>query len=268
MIATFESSICVTGGFDIGARSVKTAILSHSGGESTVVAKAVVQISGCGDNALESRTAIRESWRQVLRETNLSARDVDSMASTGSGARPAVRVGRVFGHSSYAQGARFLFPDATVALEVDVNRIHCILLRDPSGRIRQAEGDDEPFGALACRSVQRADGPAVPSTGAPLPEYLATRAALLLRSLTMSEKIALTGGMVRDAGFVQGLWRELLTLDSHSSLLISPEATFAGAYGAAILAARRFVRLSRSSIPSVTEVFDARLPDRRVQLLN
>src|SRR5205814_8063531 len=128
-----------------------------------------------------------------LRETNLSARDVDNMASTGSGARRAVRVGRLYGHSSYALGARLLFPDATVALEVDVNRIHCVLLRDPTGSIRQAERDDEPFGALA--SVQRVDGPAAPSAGASLPEYLATRAALLLRSLTTSEKVALTGGM-------------------------------------------------------------------------
>ena len=204
----------------------------------------------------------------MLREANLSARDVDLMASTGSGARPAVRVGRLYGHSSYAHGAQLLFPDATVALEVDVNRIHCVLLRDPTGRIRQAECDDEPFAALACRSVRGVDGASAPAAGASLPEYLAMRAALLLRSLTMSEKVALTGGMVRDAAFVQRLWRELLTLDSQASLLISPEATFAGAYGAAILAARRFARLSRPSIPGFTDSFVARLPDRGEQLLN
>ncbi len=268
VLTTFENQTCMTGGLDIGVRSVKMAILSHSGGESAVVAKAVVQIPGCGDDAHESRTAIRDSWRQVLREANLSARDVDLIASTGSGARPAVRVGRLYGQSSYALGARLLFPDGTVALEVDVDQIHCVLLKDPTGRIRPAERNNEPFGAHACRSEWHVDGPSAPSDGVSLAEQLATRAARLLSSLTTSEKVVLTGGMVRDAGFVQSLWTELLTLDSQASLLISPEATFAGAYGAAILAARRFARLSRSSIPGFTDPFVARLPDRRDQSLN
>ena len=198
MLTAFESSTCVTGGLDIGARSVKLAILSHSGAESAVLAKSLVQISGCGDDARETRTAILESWRQVLREANLSAHDVDLMASTGAGARPTVRVGQIYGQSSHALGARLLFPDGTVALD--------------------------------------------------------------LQSLTMSEEVVLTGGMVRDAGFVQSLWRELLALDSRASLLISPEATFAGAYGAAILAARRFARISRPSIPGFTDSVVARLP--------
>ena len=258
MLTTFESSTCVTGGLDIGARSVKLAILSHSGAESAVVAKAVVQIPECRDDARESRTAIRESWRQVLREANLSARDVDLIASTGSGARPTVRVGRRYGQSSHALGARLLFPDGTVALEVDEDQIHCVLLRDPTGPIKPAEREDEPFGTVACRSVRHVDGPSA----------LATRAALLVRSLTMREKVVLTGGMVRDAGFVQSLWRELLALDSRASLLISPEATFAGAYGAAILAARRFARISRPSIPGFTDSVVARPTDRSAQLLN
>ena len=84
----------------------------------------------------------------------------------------------------------------------------------------------------------------------------------------MREKVVLTGGMVRDAGFVQSLWRELLALDSRASLLISPEATFAGAYGAAILAARRFARISRPSIPGFTDSVVARPTDRSAQLLN
>jgi activator of 2-hydroxyglutaryl-CoA dehydratase len=57
--------------------------------------------------------------------------------------------------------------------------------------------------------------------------------------------VVLTGGIVRDADFVHSLWGRLLTPESKVSLLISPDAVFAGAYGAAILAARRFRRLSR-----------------------
>ena len=59
--------------------------------------------------------------------------------------------------------------------------------------------------------------------------------------------------MVHNADFVHGLWRELLAPESHLSLLLSPEAVFAGAYGAAILAARRFERTARSSAPASIE---------------
>jgi benzoyl-CoA reductase subunit D len=235
----------VTGGLDVGARSIKMAILSHRGADSAVLAKAVVRISGrCGADG--ARTAIRQSWRQVLAEASLSVRDVDNIASTGSAARNVARVGHLYGHSGQALGARLLFPDATVALEADVDQIHCVLLRANSGRTRRT-ASDEPTGALAHRAVVH-DEPWAPSAGAPLPECLATRAAILLRSITIDGKVVLTGGMVLDAGFVQRLWSQLRRLESNVSLLISPDAIFAGAYGAAILAARRVVRISRSFV--------------------
>ena len=47
--------------------------------------------------------------------------------------------------------------------------------------------------------------------------------------------VVLTGGMVHNSDYVHGVWSELLASESRLSLLISPEAVFAGAYGAAIL---------------------------------
>ena len=175
----------------------------------------------------------------------MSARDVDNMASTGSGARPVVRVGRLYGHSIQALGARHLFPDATVALEVDGNEIRCVLLGDASGQMRRVECDDHLLGELARRAVVDLDEPTAPAAGARLPECLVTRAAILLGSAAMGGKAVLTGDTVLDTEFLQRLWSRLLALQGNVSLLISPEAIFAGAFGAAILAARRVTRTSR-----------------------
>ena len=107
-----------------------------------------------------------------------------------------------------------------------------------------------------------------PFVEAPLPNYLAARAAMLLRSLAAEGKVVLTGGMVYDADFVHGLWSQLLASESRLSLLISPDAVFAGAFGAAILAARRFERISRSLAPAFTDPTGSRLADDKGRSLN
>jgi activator of 2-hydroxyglutaryl-CoA dehydratase len=80
-----------------------------------------------------------------------------------------------------------------------------------------------------------------------------TRAAILLASLATESKVALTGEVVLDTAFVQRLWSRLLVLQSNVSLLLSPDAIFTGAYGAAILAARRFTRISQSLDAAFTD---------------
>jgi activator of 2-hydroxyglutaryl-CoA dehydratase len=244
-----ESPTCVTGGFDIGARTAKMAILFHRGAASVVVAQAEVQLAGNRD-VHDARAAIRETWRQLLAEASLSAADVDNMASTGAGARQVVRVGHLYGHSVQALGARLLFPDATVALEVDGAQIHCAVLKDRGRRRAQTPYDDHPPGELVRRVVQvYRNQPSAPSVGQPLPDCLEARAARLLGSLARGAKVVLTGPIVLDAGFVQRLWTRLIASQSNVSLLLSPEGIFAGAYGAAILAARRFTRISEALVP-------------------
>jgi len=245
MTTACDIPACVTGGLGLGAHSVKMAILSHQAARSTVMARSVVQIPGARDVG-DVQTAIRESWRQVLSEANVSARDVDNVATTGSGARPLVRVGHLYGRSSQALGARLLFPEADVAVELDGNEVRCVLLRDASGRMRRVECDDPRLGD-AC---------------------LVTRAAMLLCSPALSGKVVLTGEMLLDPDVVQRLWSRLLALQSNVSLLISPQAIFAGAYGAAILAARRFNRLPNPFVPAVTAPIVATHSAGSARLLN
>lgn len=228
MSQTLAAGALVTCGLDVGARSVKIAILSDAGTASpTVVAKTLVRVQGRPD-AVAYRAAIRESWNRALAEASLSAGEIDYVASTGARSRQVVRVGRFYERSSHAVGARLLFPDATAALDIGSDQIRCGLLGQ--GR------DGRRYAAIGLEA---------PDIG--LREDLAARAVGLVQSLAANGKIVLTGGMVLDADFIRGLWSHLLGLESRISLLISPEAIFAGATGAAILAARRFRRISRIS---------------------
>jgi activator of 2-hydroxyglutaryl-CoA dehydratase len=240
MSQTLADGALLTCGLDVGARSVKVAILSDPGTASpTVLAQTLMRIQGRSD-AVAYRAAVRESWNRALAEASLSAGEIDYVASTGARSRQVIRVGRFYERSSHAVGARLLFPDATAALDIGSDQIRCGLL---------GEGRDER--RYATIELEAPDvGPGAD---------LATRAVGLVQSIAAGGKIALTGGMVLDADFVRGLWNHLLGLESRISLLISPDAIFAGATGAAILAARRFRRISRISRISRTVV---RAPDR------
>ena len=87
-------------------------------------------------------------------------------------------------------------------------------------------------------------------------------------ALAVGEKVVITGGMVLDAGFVHGLWSQLITSENNVSLLISREGIFAGAYGAAVLAARRFGQISQSFGLGGTDPLAPPTSDRHDRSLN
>ncbi len=241
----------VTSGLDFGARSVKIAILSHGGTRSVVLAKALVRVQGNRDTRTDL-VAIRESWGRLLADAGLSVGDIDCVASTGSRECQTVRVGHFYQRFSHALGASLLFPDATAALDIGVTQIRCALLNEPPDGRRYAASPLE--GAVPGVTMARGD--------------LATQATSLLRSLSIDGRVVLTGGTVLDADFVRSLWLRMLASESNVSLQISPEAIFAGAYGAAILAARRFRRISRISDPVADDPLAQRLLGIDRPLLN
>jgi len=235
----------LTCGLDVGARSVKVAILSHQEARSTMLANVLVRTEG-HPYARAGRAAIRESWRQVLADAGISAGDIDYVVSTGTCDSEVAGMGRHPGRSSHALGARLLFPDAVAALDVGASEIRCALVSEPLIGRRYA----------MARIARRPGGETFDDA-----DDLAGRAVGLVRTLAVDGKIVLTGGMVLDADFVRELWSAFLSTrgsESNVSLLISPDAIFAGAYGAAILAARRFLRLSHIPEP-VAEPFEQRI---------
>ncbi len=262
----------ITSGIDIGARSVKIAILSHRGARSSVLATAVVPVLGSHD-AGAARAAMRNGWARALAEANLSAWGVDYVASTGTPDRHVARVGHFYGHLSHALGGRLLFPDATVALDIGFNQIRCDLLGDTPNEGLGLAGREVGYGegvldALVGRPALPQDDPQTPPLASALSESMTARVAVLLGAFAVEGKVVLTGGMALDLGFVHGLRSRLLQSESNVSLLISPDALFAGAYGAAILAARRFDRLSGVIPPAITGLFAATTPHPDDRSLN
>jgi benzoyl-CoA reductase subunit D len=257
----------LTCGLDVGARSVKSAILSHEGARSVVLAKALVRIPGHRDTRTD-RVAIRESWSRALADAGLSGGDIDSVASTGSRDRQTVRIGRFYPRFSHAFGARLLFPDAVAALDIGADQVRCALLSDPADRRRypatEAGGSRGRWETLARPAGVTSDA-AAPRVIVARQDSTASSSMKLLRSLSVDGGVVLTGGMALDADFVRSLWCCLLQAESNVSLLISPEAIFAGAYGAAILAARRFRLVSQRADPVVADPLAQRIlgMDRR-----
>src|SRR5450755_3517652 len=133
----------LTAGLDVGARSVKIAILSHQEARPVVVAEGLVRTE---------EHPIREGWNRVLAEAGLSAGDIDYVVSTGTRDHEAVD----------ALGARLLFPDAIAALDVGTSQIRCVVFDERSiGRgttlARVAGGcDSETSDAIARGSATNA----------------------------------------------------------------------------------------------------------------
>ena len=69
-------------------------------------------------------------------------------------------------------------------------------------------------------------------------ESIAGRIAALLRQVGVESEVALTGGVTKNVGMVRALERRL-----GSPVVVHPDAEFAGALGAALLALRRLRRL-------------------------
>jgi benzoyl-CoA reductase subunit D len=256
----------LTCGLDVGARSVKIAILSHRQARPTIVAKVLVRTQG-EPHARVERSTIRESWRRVLADAGLSASDIDYVVSTGTCDGEVVGMGRHPERSSHVLGARLLFPDAVAALDVGESEIRCALLSERLGRPYSMARIARGVGTEALAAHPRPPGSTFPKAGESDTTFqsdVARRAVGLVRTLAVEGKIVLTGGMVLDADFIRDIWSGILESGSAVSILISPEAVFAGAYGAAIVAARRFLRLSRAPGP-VSDPLTQRVPriDRR-----
>ncbi len=74
---------------------------------------------------------------------------------------------------------------------------------------------------------------------------IAERVVALVRQVGAQSEITLTGGVTKNSGMVQALEERLGV-----ALNVSPDAEYAGALGAALLARQRWLRLQSASVLS------------------
>jgi len=249
----------LTAGVDVGTRSVRIAIFDHSyahahgqapalgRGRGRVVATSVAPVQGRRDTR-DARQAIRDAWASALRDGGIAATDVANIASTGVRARAVVHVGHFYRGLGIAEGARHLYPRAVAVLDIGVAEVRCLRL----GHVPEVERrtrlavcrSGEMLEQLARRSGLGLDELALVPGALWIYDQLVERVTAMLRRLHVEGGAVLTGGMVLDARFAAALRRRLAAELPSVELLISPEGPFAGAYGAALLAARRYRRIA------------------------
>jgi activator of 2-hydroxyglutaryl-CoA dehydratase len=155
------------------------------------------------------------------------------VASTGTGDQRLLRAGHFYRRLSQTVGARHLYPDVGAALDIGAQQIRCAVVEPRSGVRRY-------FLTSRCASW---DGDLVNRSG--VCDGLAAHVVALLRRAQAHGPVALIGGMVRNEAFVATLRERLAGSDLSVQLMVSPEGLYAGSYGAALLAARRYQHLSR-----------------------
>jgi len=242
----------LSAGVDVGTRSVKIAIFDHAGGLGRVVATSQVLVQGRRDTR-DARVAIREAWMNALREGAVAAGDVANIASTGTRARGVVHVGHFYRRLAVTLGAKHLVPLAAAVLDVGVTQVRCFRLGDTAEGKRKATRrleicrGGEMLEHLARRSGLTLDELSLVPGAVWVYDNLIELVRRLLRRLSLEGPTVLVGGMTMDTRFRTALRCHVAGDTSPIELLVSPEGLFAGAYGAALLAARRYRRLGMIS---------------------
>jgi activator of 2-hydroxyglutaryl-CoA dehydratase len=245
---TVASERILTAGVDIGMRTVKIALIANGAGAPRVVASECVPVQGRRD-VRDAEAAVRESWARLLRVGGVAPADIALVASTGTKERAVVHVGHFYRRLSLAAGVRFLSPGAAAVLDFGARQMRCALVGEaPSDKPYAATRKDLICGGEILEAIARRSGVTVEAAGllpAGVAAYddLAARAAKLLGTLPVDGPTVLTGAMALNLGFVRVLASRLVEDRVNTTLLVLPDAIFAAAYGAALLAARRYLRV-------------------------
>jgi benzoyl-CoA reductase subunit D len=132
----------VTAGIDVGASSVKVAVLRVPEPAGTACTPAARADDGVHVLALQAERIRRRDLRQVTRQGYASALaaagvrpdEVVYVASTGEGELVDFRRGHFYGMTTHARGATFLMPGVLAVL--DVGALHARAMRiDPTSRV-------------------------------------------------------------------------------------------------------------------------------------
>ena len=250
--ASRERERFVTAGVDVGMRTVKVALLAHDAaiGSPRVLTREIVSLPGRCDIG-DVQIAIREGWFRSLRSAGLLPADIALVASTGQ-EHALAHVGHFYRGLSLRTGVRFLFPRAIAVLDVGARQMRCARLETSGcGRGYAATPQGESWGGDRLDAFARSNGRSVPDrlqSSASIAAYegVAARAAKLMQALSLDGPTAIAGATAVDLSFLDVLARRLIDDRLETVLLSAPDAVFTGAYGAALLAARRYLRAASS----------------------
>jgi predicted CoA-substrate-specific enzyme activase len=252
-------------GLDIGSITTKVAIMEDGDILGTRVAFTGYRAETAGSKVLQ----------ELLQELKLDMAELAAVVATGYGRNSVRFAHKVVTEiTCHAAGARFLYPKVRLVIDVGGQDSKAISL-DERGKVRDfvmndkcaagtgrflevmaraLEVDLAAFAELSSKSDRPspisslctvfaesevisliAKGEKRENIIAGIHEAMSARVAALACRLGLSEPIAMTGGVARNAGFVAALAKAI-----NKPLLVSPHAQVNGAIGAAVLAMRLF----------------------------
>jgi benzoyl-CoA reductase subunit D len=274
----------LTAGIDVGANSVKTAIVSHENGRPGPLAMVMERI-----RKRDVGTVVHGCYERALGKAGLAAEDIEYVASTGAGELVDFRRGHFYGMTSHARGGSYLMPEARTVLDVGAFHARAILINDESRVLShkmtgqcaagsgqfieniarylgvplaevgalslRAKNAEQPSGI--CAVLAETDVINMVSRGIPAEDILkgihlsvADRLVKLLSSVKAESPLLITGGLALNEGLVAAIREKAeaskLTLDVRTH----PHSPLAGALGAALWARWRMDRLVESPAPT------------------
>lgn len=281
----------ITAGIDVGAGAVKVAIVRSRAGESgETVSTAWQRI-----RRRDIHEVAQSTFEQALSLAKIDQGDLEYIASTGDGDAVPFRTGHFYSMSTHARGALYLEPASAAVLDIGALHARAIRM-DGRGRVMAhrmtsqcASGTGQfleniarylgvpleevgPLSASAargegvssiCAVLSETDVINMVSRGVPTCEILrgihdsiAGRLARLARAIGASGVLFVSGGLSRDEGLLERLIDEMSGAGATLTVRTHPDAVLAGAFGAALLAARRqaqLEQLGRLTRPIVSE---------------
>ena len=254
----------VTIGVDMGAKNVKVVFLR----DGEVIARALATAG------LDTQGALEKALKAAAEDAGMEHTEAASIVSTGAGRNDVPMAGESITEvKAAARGALFHFGGVRTVIDVGAEEgrgVKC----DAAGKVldfvvnekcaagsgaftesmaRALEVPLEEFGAMSLRSQREipmnaqcavfAESEVVSLVHAKTPkediaravhDAIASRISSMVRRVGIEPEVALVGGVAHNVGFADSLKRDL-----GMELLIPPDPEFAGAIGAALVAAER-----------------------------
>lgn len=255
----------ITAGVDVGAKTIKVVLLDGD--------KILAQRMGLG--GFDTRSALEQVLGEALAATDGVTRDgIAYMVATGAGRKDVGGADDLVTEvTATARGACHLSPTARTVIDVGAEEGRAVRCMDGGGvedfavnekcaagagtfteaMARALEVDVEELGRMSLRSTKSvpmnaqctvfAESEVVSLLHAKTPkedisravhDAIASRITSMVRKVGFAKDVVVVGGMARNPGFIDSMKRSL-----ESEVLVPEDPEYAGALGAALIAADR-----------------------------
>lgn len=265
----------LTMGIDVGSNFIKLVLMDYSG--TLLVDKQTEKIRKRNPTVVAD-----EMISTMLLKHNMKYEDISYLASTGEGDLVKRKRGHFYGMTTHAKGGNFFFPDAKTVVDMGALYVRAVKI-SPDARVLDykmtgqcASGSGqfvenisrylglsiEEVGDVSlqsekpevssgiCAVLAETDVINMVSRGISTPDIIkgihlsiANRIIKLLSSLKAESPIIITGGMAMNKGMLQAMEEQLKETGKKFEIKTHPDASYAGAIGAALWGGFRHLKL-------------------------